>query len=87
MSTTDGTAADQSAAVNTSSDAGSSDLVERDTARPTSPHLSASRVDDGDDNDNDAADRQERETNSWPARTAAQFLSNQIRRHSERSEF
>ena len=82
---TDETVADQSTpVVDASSDAGGSHFAERDTTRPTSPLLSGYRVDDGDDAV-DFADRQEQEANSWPARTAAKFLNNQTRRHSERS--
>jgi len=85
MSTTDGTMADQyTPAADDSSEAGGSNLADHDTTRPTSPLLSAYRVDDEDDAAV-LADRQEQEANSRPARTAARFLSSQTRRHSERS--
>ena len=89
MSSTDTTVADQStAAVNASSKTGSSNVAEHDTTRPTSSVLSASHADDADSDDTAVfADRQEQEANSWPARTAARFLSDQARRHSERSTF
>jgi len=83
MSTTDGTVADQSTvAANASSEAvaSSSDVT---------PRLSAFPVDDGECDDEVAvfADRQEREANSWPARTVAELSSSRTRRNSERSKY
>lgn len=52
----------------------------QDARRSFTPRPADSSFDDGDD-----ADRQEPETNSWPARTAARFLDDHhARRLSER---
>jgi len=84
MSATEGTVADNATdALNILSDAGSFSLAEQDRTLPTSPHMSASYVNDGECDDAAVyADRQEPgPVNSWPAK----FLGNQTRRHSERS--
>jgi len=68
------------AAANSSSDAGNSTVVVFDVGPSTPPRPADSVA--GDDAD-DFAD----ETNSWPARTAARFLCDQVRRNSARSMF
>ena len=84
MSTTDGIVADQStAAANASSEAVASSS---DITRSTSPRLTAFPVRDGEcDEAAVFADRQEREANSWRARTAAALPSSGTRRNSERT--